>query len=107
MIYVQSVCVVLKETAELCWNVYGMILFLSLRKEYCDWDNSAMLVVMRLFLAIAIMKVFMMLILAIAFCIYLGYKYYKKRNRQSASRRVIKSLVRIKYSVLGGTQVGV
>ena len=91
---------VVKETSELAWQVYGVTLYFSKASDGCSEENAGFMIVMVLFLVLAAIKL-LVIIGVIAILIYTCIaNKMKKRNERAASRGILRSLGRIKYSTL-------
>ena len=89
-----------KEISEISWQVYGMTLYFSPDSDGCSENNGGFMFVFVMFLCIAALKAILIVcvfaIIGVAFCA----RKLKRRQERSASRDILRSIGRIKYSAL-------
>ena len=94
-------CIVgLKEFLETSWQIYGAIIYFSKDAENCSKENEWDMTMMSIFLFIGAIKI-CLLMLVLIILTYIGVRHLCKRNKEkSASKNILRSLSKIKYSAL-------
>ena len=90
----------IKELSEISWQIYGATLYFSSDSDGCSEENQAFMIVFVLFLIMAALKVVLMSCVVCFISIALIARKLKRRNERSASKDILRSLARIKYSAL-------
>ena len=98
--WVQGLTVGLKEVGEYTWLIYGATLYFSDRSDGCSDENAGFMIVMVMFLVMAALKVILLLVVAVILIVFACSQRMKRRNERNASKDILRSLARIKYSAL-------
>eukprot|EP00353_Schmidingerella_taraikaensis_P006336 CAMPEP_0185578462 /NCGR_PEP_ID=MMETSP0434-20130131/12949_1 /TAXON_ID=626734 ORGANISM="Favella taraikaensis, Strain Fe Narragansett Bay" /NCGR_SAMPLE_ID=MMETSP0434 /ASSEMBLY_ACC=CAM_ASM_000379 /LENGTH=254 /DNA_ID=CAMNT_0028196275 /DNA_START=422 /DNA_END=1183 /DNA_ORIENTATION=- len=98
--WITGVCGATKELSEIAWQVYGAKLYFSDESDGCSEENQGFMFVLVMFLCIAALKVILISCFLCIVVVAFGARKLKRRNERSASRDILRSLGRIKYSTL-------
>merc|ERR1712060_469363 len=95
-----------KELAEGSWLIYGMTLYFSSESDGCSDENQGFMIVMLLFLIIGALK---LILIVVVICILISIAVnsrLKRRNERNASKDILRSLAKTKYSALSSIAQG-
>ena len=90
-----------KEAIEIGWMTYGALIYFSDDATGCSYRKTWEIVLMSFLLIWGALKVLMLVFVFISMIIYAIHLKCQKRNQRSASRNLLRSLTKMKYSALG------
>ena len=94
----------IKECSEISWQIWGFTLYFSSRSDGCSEENGGFMFVMLMFLILAMLKLLLLLVI-IGIMMYMCIMRRRQRaNERSASKDILRSLGRVKYSALSINQ---
>ena len=89
-----------KELFETAWQIYGATLRFSKEMEYCGDDGHYLTTLMTIILIVGAFKLLLLVIIGLIL-IYVGIsKVLLRRKERSASKEILRTLSKIKYSAL-------
>ena len=92
--------VALKEVSEVSWQIYGATLYFSKQADGCSSENSGLMVVFVLFLILGAFKLILVLVVLGILAFVAVSDRLRRRRQKDASKDILRSLAKIKYSAL-------
>ena len=92
--------VFMKEVAEYSWQIYGAVLYFSKESDGCSDENGGFMFIMVLFLIMSAFKLLLVLVVIGILSYVLLSQRLKRRSDRAASKDILRSLAKIKYSAL-------
>ena len=98
--WVIGIIVFIKEVCEVSWQIYGLTLYLSKESDGCSEENQGLVIILVLFLVLGAFKLLLIFIVLLVFFIASMSQRLRRKREKNASKDILRSLGRIKYSAL-------